>query len=241
MMNETLIIIPAYNEGKNIRGVLDRIKAQNLSADVVVINDGSKDDTEAVVRASKTDIITLPYNLGYGGALQTGFQYASHLDYKNIIQIDADGQHDPGDIRKIMDYLETTGVDIAIGSRFMEGGHFDAGVTKKLGMGFLKIFIRSLTRSRITDPTSGLKGLTNKIFKYYAFSDTFSPDYPDADILIQVMRAGFSIGETPITVVGRSQGQSMHSGLKPVYYFVKFILNISVILLREKMKGGYKS
>lgn len=239
-MNDTLIIIPAYNESKSISDVLDRIEALKLKADVVVVNDGSKDDTEAVVKAKNINVISLPYNLGYGGALQTGFRYAACMDYKNIIQIDADGQHDPGDIRKIMDCLEKSGVDIAIGSRFMEGGHFNAGIIKKLGMGFLKIFIRTLTKSRITDPTSGLKGLTNKIFKYYAYSETFSPDYPDADILIQVIRAGFLIGETPITVIERSQGESMHSGFKPIYYFIKFILNISVILLREKLKGGYK-
>lgn len=237
-MKDTLIIIPAYNEAKNIGAVLDGIYAMNLSVDVVVVNDGSKDDTVAVVRSRNTDVISLPCNLGYGGALQTGFRYAASRNYKNVIQFDADGQHRAEDIPRILEGLEKTGADIVIGSRFIKGGHFDAGVLKKAGMGFLKFFIRVLTKARLSDPTSGLKGLTHKIFSYYAYSDNFSQDYPDADILIQVLRAGFSFAEVPIVVIQRQEGVSMHSGLKPIYYFIKFVLNITVILLREKFKGG---
>ena len=240
-MKDTLMIIPAYNEEKNIGAVLDSIYALNLNVDVIVVNDGSKDRTVEVVQSRDTDVLSLPCNLGYGGALQTGFRYAASMHYKNVIQFDADGQHSANDIPKILDCLEKTGVDIAIGSRFMEGGSFKAGKLKKAGMAFLKFFIRALTKANISDPTSGMKGLTYKIFSYYAYSDNFSADYPDADILIQVLRAGYSFGETPITVIERKQGESMHSGLKPVYYFIKFILNIVVILLREKLKGGSKS
>jgi len=239
-MKDTLIIIPAYNESKNIGAVLDKIASLHLDTDVVVVNDGSQDDTAAVVQDKGIDVISLPCNLGYGGALQTGFKYATYKKYKNVIQFDADGQHNADEISNIMDCLEKTGVDIAIGSRFIEGGHFDTGILKKGGMGFLKFFIRVLTKKKVSDPTSGFKGLTYKIFSYYAYSDYFSSDYPDADILIQVLRAGFSFGETPIHVIDRIQGKSMHSGLKPVFYFIKFILNISVILLREKLTGGSK-
>ena len=239
-MNETLIVIPAYNESKNIGAVLDRIARLNLDADVVVINDGSADDTEAIVKSKDTNVITLPYNLGYGGALQTGFKYATIKGYRYVIQFDADGQHNADAISGIIDCLKTTGADIVIGSRFIKGGHFNAGAVKKLGMGFLKLSIRMFTSKIISDPTSGFKGLTKKIFSYYASSDNFSPDYPDADILIQVIRAGCSIHEIPIVVIERNEGKSMHSGLKPVFYFVKFILNISVIMLREKVKGEVK-
>jgi len=239
-MKETLIVIPAYNESKNIGAVLDRIAGLNLDADVVVVNDGSADNTEAVVKSKNINVISLPYNLGYGGALQTGFKYASYKGYQYVIQFDADGQHNADEINGIMECLKTTGADIVIGSRFIKGGHFDAGVLKKFGMGFLKFCIKVFTGARISDPTSGFKGLTNKIFSYYASSDNFSPDYPDADILIQVIRAGCSIHETPIVVIERNQGKSMHSGLKPIFYFVKFVLNISVIMLREKVKGEVK-
>lgn len=240
-MRETLIVIPAFNEEKNIGTVLEHIISLQPNADILVVNDGSKDNTEAVVKSKKVNLVSLPYNLGYGGALQTGFKYAVFAGYQNVIQFDADGQHNPEDIKKILQCFEKTDADIIIGSRFMERNDYNVGVFKKSGISFLRFFIKLLTGTKVTDPTSGLKGLRKKIINYYAFSDNFSPDYPDADILIMAKRAGFLFYEFPIIVNERTQGQSMHSGLKPIYYFVKFILNISVILLREKLVKGRKA
>ncbi len=231
-MNKVLLIIPALNEEENIGSVIDSIRERKNELDIIIINDGSTDKTEAVVKSKDVDIISLPFNLCYGGALQTGFKYAVSNGYEKIIQFDADGQHDPNDIGRIMECLDKDDADMIIGSRFNGTDGYDPGVMKRICISFLRLFISALTDKKISDPTSGLKGLRSSIFSYYASSDHYSIDYPDADILIQGLRKGYTFKEIPIKIRNRIHGQSMHSGLKPVYYFIKFILNTVVIMLR---------
>lgn len=238
MLKDVLILIPAYNEEKNIGKVLEEIRNQNLNADALVIDDGSIDDTSNVSRNKGVKVLAHSFNLGYGAALQTGFKYAVTKGYRFVIQFDADGQHDARDISCILDKLRSENVDIVIGSRFLGKSVFHVGLLKKFAIHFFRFFIRILTKVSITDPTSGLQGLTRKAFYYYEGVGNFPSDFPDADVLIRMIRLGLRVCEIPANIRERDNGKSMHVGLKPVYYFIKLILSILIVLLQEKIVAG---
>jgi glycosyltransferase involved in cell wall biosynthesis len=233
---DCLIIIPAYNEAKNIEEILRGIRNLNINIDIAVINDGSKDQTATVVKEAGEQVITLPYNLGYGGALQTGFKYAVTKGYQYIVQFDADGQHDPGDIPIILKMLQTNSADIVIGSRFLGRGTFHPGVWKKIAVTVFRLIIKLATGTQITDPTSGLQGLTKPVFSYYAVMSNYPEDYPDADTLINMILSNYRVKEFPANIKERNFGKGMHTGIKTIFYFVKMLVSISVVLIRKKME-----
>jgi len=234
---EGLVIIPAYNEEKNIGAVLEDIRRFHYDIDIIVINDASKDNTEQVVVEKGEKIINHFYNLGYGGALQTGFKYAADKGYEYVIQFDGDGQHDPADIQSIIDELKTGCYDIVIGSRFLGESSFQISSAKKLAIALFCSIIRISTGVKITDPTSGLQGLTLRSYKYYSRMGNFPDDFPDADTLIHMLKRNCRVKEVPAHMKNRLHGQSMHSGLKSLYYTFKMLISISVVLLRSKIKN----
>lgn len=231
-MLETLVIIPAYNEESNILQVISEIKNKNLPLDILVVNDGSTDSTEKVVKTAKVKIISLPFNSGYGAALQTGFKYAAIMGYRYVIQFDGDNQHDPEDITTILRLLYEDKYDIIIGSRFIGDKAFKTGIMKKVAISVFRAIIRSTTGETVTDPSSGLQGLSRRTFHYYAEMGNFPHDFPDADILIHMIRKKYSVIEFPAHIRNRTHGVSMHTGLKPIYYFIKMLVSILVVLLR---------
>ncbi len=231
MPGKTLVIIPAYNEEKNLGKVLTGIQCMHPDLDILVINDGSRDKTEEVARLHNAKVISLPFNLGYGNALQTGFKYADFEGYEYIVQFDADGQHRPEYIRAILDELVDGEQDVVIGSRFTNGGLLNQGILKAGAVLFFRFLIRVSTGEKITDPTSGLIGLTRRVFSHYSKMGNFPEDYPDADMLIQMMKKKYRVCEIPVNMSERETGKSMHSGLKPVYYFFKVMLSIFIVLL----------
>lgn len=235
-MTDGLLLIPAYNEERNISKVLRDIKEKNTGMDILVVNDGSMDRTCETAEKQKVKVISHSFNLGYGAALQTGFKYAMKLGYRYIIQFDADGQHDPRDICTIKNEIEKKdeNIDIVIGSRYIEKDGFKTGFLKMAVIRAMRFLIRRLTGCRITDPTSGLKALSKRTFEYYSRIGNFPNDYPDADILIKMLRKNYRASEVPIHVREREYGVSMHSGLKPIFYVAKEFLNILVILLSEQ-------
>lgn len=235
-MNDLLIIIPAYNEEKNIGLVLDRLDPIRIFADIVVIDDGSTDKTLEIIINKKCKFVSLPFNTGYGKALQTGFKYASEYNYKYIITFDGDGQHNVDDVEKIYNSLKLNEYDLVIGSRYTRKDSIKTGPFKKIGIKFLRYSFYAFTGKKVYDPTSGFKGLNKRIYKFYSNCDFFSSDYPDTDILIQTIWAGFKINEIEVSSQNRLYGESMHSGIKPIYYFVKFILNTTVILLSKLLR-----
>jgi len=236
-MFKALIIIPAYNEERNIGKVLAGIRDLKIDADVLVVNDGSTDKTEEIALRENAKVISLPYNLGYGSALQTGFKYAVLNEYDYIIQFDGDGQHDPENIKVIINQLLTGEADIVIGSRFLGNCSYNIGYMKKIAIALFRLLIKKLGKAVITDPTSGLQGLTRNVFKYYSMKGNFPSDYPDADILIHMIRCKYRVREIPANIRQRDNGKSMHSGLKPIYYFVKVLLSILVVVLRDKISS----
>lgn len=234
-MKDFLIIIPAYNEEKNIRKVLADLSDIERLADIIVVNDGSIDATEAMVKGNDLYLINHPCNLGYGAALQTGYKFANLKKYRFILQFDADGQHNPHDLRLVMNELAKGESDIVIGSRFLGNARFHPGFFKKLAITSFRWMIFTLTRVKITDPTSGLRGLNSNAFSYYSVRDRIPFDYPDADIVIHMILKGYKVKEVPISSRDRTEGVSMHSGIKPAIYFIKILLSIFTILLQNQM------
>ena len=229
-----LVLIPAFNEEERIREVISECrKYLSNETDMLIINDGSTDGTLAVCQKEGINVINTPFNQGVGNALQTGFRYAIENNYDFLINIDADGQHDPNDLPKFIDKLNEGKVDIVIGSRFLENGKYDGSKIRIIGIKFFSKLVSILIREKITDVTSGYRGM-NRAALNFTIVDTFNFDYPDADFLLTLHRAGFRFCEIPVTMMKRYGGKSQHRGLKPLYYIFKMLLSIFIILLRKK-------
>lgn len=234
-MNHKCIIIPAFNEEENIASVIAGIKNQT-DADIIVIDDGSKDLTAEKAGKAGAFVIRHPFNMGYGVALQTGYKYAVKKKYDYLLQIDGDGQHDPNAIPEFFKQIESVEYDMVLGSRFLGESHYKAGVLKTIGIGLFSFIIQFICGERITDPTSGYQCLNRKVFTFFT-QDSFPCDYPDANIIIMIHRMGFTIKEIPVVMDVNPVGRSMHKGFFTLaYYFFKVFLSIFITLIREKAR-----
>lgn len=232
-----LVIIPAYNEEKNIRKVIKNIRDNNQGLDILVINDCSADRTAELAEQENAIVVSHALNAGYGAALQTGYKYALYKNYDMVIQIDGDGQHDPAYISKLAVEIEEGRADLVIGSRFLGNlRKYDMPLIRKAGLRFFQFVIYLLTKRKISDPTSGYQALSKKVIEFYANAEVFPPDFPDADVIVQLLYTGFRISELPVVMHENRGRQSMHSGLKPGYYVVKMLLSLYIIQ-RNKPKG----
>ena len=242
MKKEILIIIPAYNEERTIKLVLDDLHESGILdiADVLVVNDASKDNTNYIVKKEKVKLVTHVFNLGYGSAIQLGYKYAVRRGYNYVIQMDADGQHDVSNISRLVEELKTPDEnercpDIVIGSRFMEGsGDYRVGFMKRFAIKVFKSFIQRHTGRVITDPTSGLQGFRFPAFLYYSKYANFDERYPDANMILQMILLKFQVREIPAKMYQREFGKSMHSGLKPALYMFWMALSLVGIVIRFK-------
>ncbi|MCX5884705.1 MAG: glycosyltransferase family 2 protein [Proteobacteria bacterium] len=235
MDQNTLILIPAFNEEKNIKQVISGIKQLWPETHILVVNDGSRDDTASVALKIGGEVISLPFNLGYGVALQTGYKYAINKDYKYLIQMDGDGQHDPAYIDDLLKVVTLNEADVAIGSRFSseeKRGTYRAGFFKKIGMKLFGLITSILIGQKVTDPTTGYQAMNRRVLEFFV-SDIYPVDFPDADVLIMLHRAGFRIREVPVAMHQSVNNRSMHRGLVPLYYVFKMFLSIFVELLRK--------
>lgn len=240
---ELLVIIPAYNEGKNIGALLDQLNRPGLKeiADVLVMNDASKDNTEAVVREKHHTVVNHVFNLGYGGGLQVGYKYAVKKGYRYIIQMDADGQHDVSNIPVIYQKLkekDSRGCcpDVVLGSRFLEGSvSFPLSFAKKVAFVLFRTLIFMGTGRKITDPTTGLWGLDRKVFSFYARFSCLDDKYPDSNMIMEMLLLGFRVEEIPAVMHARVEGKSMHSGLKPFAYMLRMMFSMIAVWMRIKL------
>lgn len=240
---ELLIIIPAYNEEKTIGNLLEQLKKPEIAdiADVLVMNDASKDGTEKKVKEYGVNVVTHIFNLGYGNGLQVGYKYAVKKGYKYVIQMDADGQHDVCNIRPIYEKLtekndkgETP--DIVLGSRFVHGWKdYPTTLVKKFAYRLFETMIFMGTGKKFTDPTTGLQGLSKDAFSFYAGYNHFDDQYPDANMILQMVLLGFRVVEIPAVMHIRTEGVSMHSGLKPVIYMFRMTFSMIAVWLRIKL------
>ncbi|MBN1354242.1 MAG: glycosyltransferase family 2 protein [Candidatus Omnitrophica bacterium] len=228
---QTIVIIPAFNEENAIGNVISKTKNTLENTDIVVVDDGSSDNTVNVARENGAGVLSLGINAGYGVALQTGYKYAYENGYDYILQIDGDGQHEPRFLKNILDELKTGKNEVVIGSRYLSVPRYGSGLLRKIGMRFFAFLASVSVRHKITDPTSGFVGFRREVLPIL-ISDYFPVDYPDADVIIMLKRCGFSLKEIPVVMYPGS-AKSMHRGIRPVYYIFKMLLSILVTLLRD--------
>jgi glycosyltransferase involved in cell wall biosynthesis len=227
------VLIPAYNEAQNIQRVINGVRSVVPGIDIVVVNDGSKDATAQLARQVGAKVISHPFNMGYGVACQTGYKYASRHGYDYVIQMDADGQHEPTCVRDLLEAVRDPEVDIVLGSRWLSDVPYEGPLLRKFGKVFFAFLANVLTGLHVTDPTTGFQALSRKVIYFYS-TEIYPADYPDADMIILLKRAGFRIKEIPVVMYRDETGQSMHSGLlRPIYYGIKMLLSISMTLLRD--------
>jgi len=231
---KTLVLVPAFNEAARIGRVLAGIRAAVPNADVLVVDDGSADDTTAVARAAGARVVRLPFNLGAGVAAQTGYKLAVREGYACVVQLDADGQHEPADIPALLAVIERREADVAIGSRFLEGAAtYRAGALRRTGMGLFGLLAWMLTGVRFSDVTSGFRAFGGDVVRFVA-TEWYPTDYADADVLITLRRAGFRLRDVPVRMYERAGGRSMHAGLRPIYYVFKMLLSVALAPVRRE-------
>lgn len=246
---ELLIIMPAHNEEENLPSLLDRMESDGVlqMADVLIINDASEDTTGRIIAERGYKSVTNVFCLGYGGAIQVGYKYAVREGYRYIIQMDSDGQHDPFNIPVIYKRLleqdeEGRYPDIVLGTRYWEGSiYFPLSPAKLLAHKMFRTLIRLMAGQVISDPTTGLQGLSRSAFSYFAGYNNFDVRYPDANMLVQMLLLNFRVVEVPALMHPRVAGVSIHSGLKPVWYMIRMLFSTMAIAFRIKvLKIGAK-
>lgn len=240
---ELLIILPVKNEEKNIGKVLDKLCRPEIMkiADILCINDASKDASDEIIDRYPCEQIKNMFGLGYGSALQLGYKYASRGQYQYVIQMDADGQHDVCNIPMVYRKLtekEADGErpDIVLASRFMkESSSFNISVVKKFAFWLFRTMISMVTGRKIADPTTGLQGLSRKAFSCYAQYNNFDYQYPDANMVMQMLLLQYRLVEIPAVMHVRTDGKSMHSGLEPVGYMLRMFLSVLAVVFRIRV------
>ena len=228
-----MILLPACNESARVGNVIQAVRQAMPTARIVVVDDGSADDTAAQALAHDATVLRLPFNLGYGVALQTGYKYAVAQGVRYLVQLDADGQHDPAGIPRLLEPVTSGACDLCIGSRFLEGEPYAIPLARRLGMALFRRVASMILGQTVTDPTSGFQAMNRRVLEFFS-RDSYPVDYPDVDVLVMLHRHGFRVGEVPVTMCARSSGASLHAGLKPVYYLFKMGLDIPLNLVRRE-------
>ncbi|MDX9905954.1 MAG: glycosyltransferase family 2 protein [Bacteroidales bacterium] len=234
-MKKILVIVPAFNEAENIRDVIAKLHGENAGWDILVINDASEDKTSEIARAtSQAEVIDLPFNLGIGGCVQTGFRYARRNGYDFALQFDGDGQHSAEEIHKLLDLVRNGGADVAIGSRFRQKHDgFKSSSSRRMGIRIFEWFSFILIRQRITDHTSGFRAYNRKALNFLA--DYYPSDYPEPEVVILLGRNGFTIRETFTQMHERKGGVSSIPITKGPYYMIKVMLSMFMSAIRSKV------
>jgi glycosyltransferase involved in cell wall biosynthesis len=218
-----VLVIPAFNEGARLAHVLEAVAAADTGCEVVVIDDGSRDDTGAIAARCGAAVVRHPFNLGYGAALQTGYKYALERGAALLVQMDADGQHDPREIAALMEPIVRGESDLVVGSRFLESNEYPMGLVRRLGRDVFRTIAR-LAGLRVSDPTSGFQAMNRRVLEVYAH-DFFPADYPDVDVLLACHRSGLRIVERQVHMSTGLRGSTMHGGLRSFYYVYKMLLS----------------
>lgn len=236
MKEKVLFVIPAYNEEENIEKVLKEIKKDVDYADILVINDCSSDNTKEIVKKNKVKCITNIFNMRYAMAVQTGIKYAYENDYDYVIQFDADGQHIAKEAEKLYKHMQRTSCDIVIGSRYLKDMGYPCPVFRRIGTKIFEFFIKVFCHKKIADPLSGFQCLNRKVIEKYARMGNY-PEFPDANLIIEMLLEGYEIEEVPVKMRLREAGESMHGGIiKPIKYMINMIYTIVFVLLRTPRK-----
>ena len=229
---KSLIIIPAYNEGECIQKVAKEVfKYIDEDTDILVVNDGSKDNTYSEAKKSGAIVIDLPLNLGIGGAVQTGYLYAYKNNYDVAIQLDGDGQHHPKYIKKMITMLKKKDADMIIGSRFVKKTSYEQTFFRMLGNRVISFIIKMFTKQKIYDTTSGYRAVNKDIIEIFA--KNYPYDYPEPDTTMRMILKGKKIKEIPTEMNKRTTGKSFVSPIKSVQYMLKVSVALFIAKIRK--------
>jgi glycosyltransferase involved in cell wall biosynthesis len=230
-LQRIVVIFPAKDEQGRIGPVLDSVHRVLPGADRVVISDGSSDATAREAALAGARVLPHAVNLGYGASLETGYRHAVGQGYDGLLQMDGDGQHLAEELPRLLDPILRGEADMVIGTRHGAAGPGRAASPLRFaGQRFFSALLLMLTGRWFTDPTSGFQALGPRALRFFA-SGVFPCDYPDADVLLMAHLAGLRVVEVPVKMQPRVGGRSMHAGLKPLYYGIKMVLSLFVVLL----------
>jgi glycosyltransferase involved in cell wall biosynthesis len=227
-------IVPALNEERALPGVIDELRAFDPALDIVVVDDASVDGTAAVAAAKGVHVLRLPFNLGIGGAVQTGFRFAYEHGYDLAVRVDGDGQHDPSQLGRLIEPVLAGEADIVVGSRFVaEGEGYRSSRARRVGIRLLARVVSRIVGQRVTDTTSGFQALNRHGIALFARD--YPHDYPEVEATVMVFRHRLRLLEVPVTMRERGGGRSSITTLRSIYYMVKVLLAIFVGLFRRNV------
>jgi|SRR5215211_72523 len=226
-----IAVLPARNEEKSVAGVIHEIRTADPELEIVVVDDGSVDATSQVAEATGAAVLRLPYNLGIGGAVQTGYQYALEKDFDIAVQVDADGQHDPKEIARLLEPILEGRADMVVGTRFAEGGGYRGTRMRRVGIHLFAAIVSLIVRQRVTDTTSGFRAANRKVIRLFAAD--YPHDYPEVEATVVLTRYGLKMIEVPVQMRIRETGNSSITAVRSVYYMVKVLLALFIGLFRR--------
>ena len=226
-----IAIVPAYNEEHTIGRVVEELHAYDPGLDVVVVSDGSLDGTVAAAEAAGARVLRLPFNLGIGGAVQTGFKFAWEQGYELAVRCDGDGQHVPAELPKVVAPVVAGEADIAVGSRFAGGEGYRSSASRRVGIRLLAAVVSAIARQRVTDTTSGFQALNRRALGLFAAD--YPHDYPEVEGMVMTIRHQLRLVEVPVQMREREHGRSSITALRSVYYMVKVLVALFVGLFRR--------
>lgn len=229
-----LAVVPAYNERESVGKVVRSLHAQAPLFDVIVIDDGSTDDTAARAAAAGAEVVTLPFNLGIGGAVQTGFQYALENGYEYMAQVDGDGQHEPAELSKLLERVGSDpSLDVVCGSRFVHSeSEYLAPISRRTGIHVFAFALSKILGQRVTDPTSGFRLYNRRAIRQFARD--YPQDYPEVEAVLMMHAHRLRMAEVPVKMHQRGGGQSSITTGRSLYYMIKVSLALLVGLLRKR-------
>jgi hypothetical protein len=225
-----LILIPAFNEEGAVGSVVQAVKNVMPDVPVLVVDDCSKDATVPVSRGAGAEVLKLPHHLGLGGCVQAGYKLAFELGYQYVIRVDGDGQHDARDIPKVFDALRSSGCEMVIGSRYLDGANAGTSIVRSMGIRFFRMVLRPILGRPVRDPTSGFVGVNRSALD--VFSRSFPLEYPEIEALVVLQRRRFRFVEVPCRMLPRRTGRSSITPMKSIYYIVHVLLGVFVNVLK---------
>jgi glycosyltransferase involved in cell wall biosynthesis len=231
-----LVIMPAWNESESVGNTVTEVLGAVADADVLVVDDGSSDDTANIAEAAGATVLRLPFNLGVGGAMRAGFKFAKRHGYTRAIQVDADGQHDPKDLINVVDGLQYA--DISIGARFADKGSYEVRGPRKWAMVFLGWAISRIAKVRLTDVTSGFRAANARAIDQYC--EHYPAEYlgDTIDSLVVAIRSGLTVVQVPVEMRPRQGGTPSHNPAKAALYLARSGFALLIAMSRKKTNVG---
>jgi glycosyltransferase involved in cell wall biosynthesis len=228
-----LAVVPGYNEAQTIRGVIESIHRHAPGFDVLVVDDGSTDDTAAIAERAGVPVLRHPFNLGIGGAVQSGFLYARDHDYDYMVQVDGDGQHCAEELQALIDEMESDPtLDMVCGSRFLTDKGYPAPISRRTGIHIFAFILSRIVGERVSDPTSGFRLYNRRAITLFARD--YPHDYPEVEAILMVHWHRLRMREVPVHMLQRGGGTSSIGSGKSAYYMIKVLLAIFVGLVRSR-------